>query len=1120
MTDSSEIHKLETETDVSEDSVDAAEDRGSGLSPMPDFENETLRAQLESYETAVDIAIERWADSVRTDIREPLVDTIKAIRSSANDLLRSFNSADLSGPDACRNQILKLRRTARSRIFRRLLEDVAAAEPFQVASDAFQNLLNDLQSAALAMPEDAELIDHASGFLPAGDDTLWMGLKKWNYRRRIRSAGDALSRRVDVRGLGLFNSLNRIPSFLLPLQQDYQQLLGRYLAEIERAAVDLSSAILTVDRPLGPLVRNRAASEAQQDINKVKPPRPDEHETADEDQTREALDSAIDSVRSSLYRFVARLDRLLEEQPVLPPPAPQLTNGARRSMREDLRQSGTPFLAAGQRDIYGDSLAGATDRRASANWQQWHAELLDRLRLSDTMLSLRERMLSAEQSILSEVARASIHPVVETFGRIERLLDESAEKAAQAATAAEEAEDLSELRSVLDRLRTGNVRFLARTLHDLPGIVSADAVLEDPGEHHWPGVLSFVESAPESLQIHRLPDSGTVNPDEGARAIRLREALSESVLPVSRKLKAGAEPLRRALQQLWVEVEKTKTAVEYNLDTAVAELDRIMSGEQASDEHAEDNQDVDEVQEGIRKTTELVVKGYQRAVTSLNDLLPTLGQPWTSFSETLLDEVHQQWAVALRRGRTGDGDDANWEGIVASFNRSRQSLATALGESAAGIGNRLKSWGIMLRRRAKKLIRIGQSAVGAIEAKDEDLQTTLDEVDRLPEMRRELPLVYRHLFSFEPLVEPTLFEGRAEDLVWLRDRYKRWLHGGRSGSFVVSTPVGSGRTTFLNIAMESALDAAETSIVRPLARGDEHAVVGLIAEALGLGIDEEDRTIQSLESAILSTFKPDGGKACVIDDFEMLFLRKAGGADLMERLLLMMSRTDACVFWVCAISDSAWRYLTSIAGAATAYLVHRPLAQISRNTLEEIVMARHKRSAMPIHFELSQAQTDAMRQLLKRSRTDEERQAHARSSYFDRLARVAGQNIQLALFYWIRSAVFPEGTDEVHIQPIEALKFDTLSRYTMQQAFSLEAFLFHKTLSLTEHNDVLRLSERDGTMLIEALLNARLLMRVRAADEERDAVMNGQIQQQDRFRIRPILLHPVRSALSARHLVY
>ncbi len=301
---------------------------------------------------------------------------------------------------------------------------------------------------------------------------------------------------------------------------------------------------------------------------------------------------------------------------------------------------------------------------------------------------------------------------------------------------------------------------------------------------------------------------------------------------------------------------------------------------------------------------------------------------------------------------------------------------------------------------------------------------------------------------------------------------------------------------------------------------NEAELATFFADVTDVQIDGDEPTLAAVESAIVQKGPSENKFVCLIDNFEHLFLKSTGGTVLVERFLLMMSRTDTCIYWVAAIGDLSWRYLTSAAGTSATYPTHRPLTRVTRESLEAIIVARHNRSAMPIRFAVSAAQSDAMKQWLSRTRSDEEKQQYARTQYFDRLFRFSGQSIILALFYWIRSAKFSADSDVVEMQAIEPLKFETLSRFTLQQSFSLEAFLFHKSLSLKEHNEVLRLSEADGTMLIETLLNARLLVRVRIAEDGSEGALSDHIGPEDRFRIRPLLNHPIRTMLSARHVVY
>ncbi|MGI9174092.1 MAG: hypothetical protein ACR2GR_02075 [Rhodothermales bacterium] len=155
-----------------------------------------------------------------------------------------------------------------------------------------------------------------------------------------------------------------------------------------------------------------------------------------------------------------------------------------------------------------------------------------------------------------------------------------------------------------------------------------------------------------------------------------------------------------------------------------------------------------------------------------------------------------------------------------------------------------------------------------------------------------------------------------------------------------------------------------------------------------------------------------------------------------------------------------------------------------------------------------------MRQRLRAAKTPEARQAVLQSDYFDRLYRLTGQNVMLALFYWLRSSDFGEdGVLQVH--PVQPLSFAFLSHFDLSRAFTLKALLHHNTLTLDEHNRIFRMEDEESIFILESLLNLRMIELVPGgAQADQDRIHPGA-----RYRLNPLLLHPVTEYLRTQHIV-
>lgn len=179
-------------------------------------------------------------------------------------------------------------------------------------------------------------------------------------------------------------------------------------------------------------------------------------------------------------------------------------------------------------------------------------------------------------------------------------------------------------------------------------------------------------------------------------------------------------------------------------------------------------------------------------------------------------------------------------------------------------------------------------------------------------------------------------------------------------------------------------------------------------------------------------------------------------------------------------------------------------------------MNRHRRSGLEITFEPPNNPTTLMRQRLKRAKSDDDRQEIVRLAFFERLARLTNQNLRLTLFHWIRSLEFDDDADSVTVHWPTELNFSFLSRLDLQSAFSLRSFLMHKTLSPEEHNEIYRLTDQQGIVILESLLNSGLLT---GAHSKLDS-LDQRIESGKRYQIHPLLLGPVRQHLVGRHIIY
>jgi len=186
----------------------------------------------------------------------------------------------------------------------------------------------------------------------------------------------------------------------------------------------------------------------------------------------------------------------------------------------------------------------------------------------------------------------------------------------------------------------------------------------------------------------------------------------------------------------------------------------------------------------------------------------------------------------------------------------------------------------------------------------------------------------------------------------------------------------------------------------------------------------------------------------------------------------------------------------------------------NRDAIQDLVMERHRRTGMPLRFEAPEDPPPILRQRLRRARTPEQVQHLLRDEFFDALHRSSGQDPALALYGWVRTGRFDEDGDTLTLPPFRPLSFSFLTTLDADRAFVLRAFLTHHTLSPEELSRIFRMPGDHALAHLESLLALGLIEPV-SVDSPSSFVVLG-----TRYRLRRLVLQPVRKYLAERHFVY
>lgn len=785
-----------------------------------------------------------------------------------------------------------------------------------------------------------------------------------------------------------------------------------------------------------------------------------------------------------------------------------------KGLLSDMQLAGTFLLD--MRDRRSDAGRTRIDRgieATSLRWKAFQREITARFELDGLLLSLRTLLIATADGLLRRITAAAVDPVLSTFGALIEGLRRERDRLDRAFSVAD-TDGVEKLTDTLMEVRDGLLDRVRRVQRDLPGLVTAEAELREPGVEEWAQVVRHIDALPERLDVHQRLPEGEADRRRRVIDIRIQDIARDALAPpLPVQVRDVAAALRQRVLAVWSRTEQIDDIIRYNLDATIDEL--TGAAQQEGDSAAA-------VTEAIRAGRELTTDGLDRSVATLVDLSATLEAPWTDFRRVTVESYQDDWADLHRRVQVDDFFEGRWvdlqfwvtRRLEASWRETRARWARGLGVARRGLG--------ATQRFGLQLIRKGRTVVGVEAADETTLLTTIDQVVDVHRRREALPLVYRRLFSLTPVREAALLEGRARDLVRIRDHYRRWRDRHQAGVMIVTGSVGGGATSFLNTLDESVFGDCQVRRVALTGRvGSESELAASLAAALevtlpaGAGLD-------ALESALPDVAGKDSHLVCILEDVEHLVLQAPGGSNLLARALIFLSRADANVYWVASVSDQMWRFVDRTAGGASGFVTTMHLPAPDRALLEAIIVERHRRTGLPLHFNEPTDPSPILRQRLRRARTPERRQTVLRETFFDRLFRAAGPSVSLAIFYWIRSVEFVGDGESVEVRPLETLDFGFLNRFDLHQAFTLRAFVLHRTLTVGEHADIFRSTPQESTFALESLLNLRIIEPCESGgstngtpEEAHQRIVPGK-----RYRIRSLLRQPVVGHLKAKHIVY
>ena len=797
-----------------------------------------------------------------------------------------------------------------------------------------------------------------------------------------------------------------------------------------------------------------------------------------------------DGTRARVHEAGERLGRRLRAL------AEGVSLASGRAQGEDLDRPETTLRAAVA--VAGTFVGGESANPAGGGWNPWAAETARRwdrradesaarLQLCGTLLDV-WRDIGGIRRDLTAGWDDAVGGIDAVLAEVDACLDQGRERAERLAGRG---------RGLASALK----REGQRTINDLGEV---EGRLEDPARlravlvRGTDEALKRVEAAasrmPESLVLHRIPPSGVPvrRPGGGGHAVRLRDAALQAFDPRrDQRIRSAPSAVAEALARVHLTVAELREVSAYGYEAAIAELSE--RGDAAADPVA------------------MVTTGLEHADRKVEAARGILFDALAEAAAQADNEFAQGLEHLFQR--------ATADPVTARYLDARTRLAS----EAARLGERLRAH---ISRIASGTASVFRAVVGRlwpvrralgigadVQGREELRARTLAFADEVP---GNLPVVYRRLFSFEPLDDPRLLAGRDGAVAAVLAAWNR-RRAGDARSLMVIAPQGAGVTSFLSIVAGKLggddgggpTSGEHLGVVRQTLRErvrEESALAEMLAGWLGI---QAAPNLDSLAAHVLDA--PEGSlpRAVVVEKTEQLHMRVPGGGQLFERFLTFTARTESRVFWALSMAASAWQLAETRSPAWVADIERVVLDPLSPDELKRAILARHRLSGLPLKYVESRTGRDMLLRQARSLRGTERHQQLIKADYFQKLHRASLGSIRLALFHWLRSADFRTVEGSLLVRPLDVLH-SFMGAIDIDQSFALKAILDHGALTVAEYCEVTRGSRPEGRHLFRTLADLRVIEAVPGSPPAPEAT----------YRIRPLMNGPVAAHLRSLNLLH
>jgi len=1100
-----------------------------------------LQEALEKLRTRVEEHLRGFEEGVDTALTVPIR---RAFEASSETHLRLMDEAGLrqeGGGDGSEDpgkweNLRAYREGLRKEVLDPLRESLEKLESGRTAALRWEGFQNGLPGVVQGLPSQILRLEPEGLYGPREGDSFWTTSRKIGVRmgRRIRGAlrgairiaGRALRRpatpesprlqTVPLEALARHCLLTRCPFALEPFLEEIQQHFAVPLAGLAEGAFGWArewypaeEAVHTSESHLPKEVLERLEAH----LASLEPPAsPQEEDAGPEPKPGEGSREGGGGEPQAPSAVATSLQTLLETGASLSGPLETFQRMREAMTREwanlleEVRVAGS-FQEKGTREVAA-SRVKRLDARLQARaeeWSEWYEANMQRLGLVLALMRVREGWDRAQDQLLNLLAGEVVLPILEPWmqtrqelrrleGEAEDLLSEE-----RIGGSLEKAETV--VAGLADRvsplLETGFLEPMSQVQPVRVATSRADEVV---------GILSdTLRSTPSLLALSPTREAAErVNPAAEIREVPLREILLKTVDVVRLDtVRALPGAILEILGDARGKYEDIPEIASFNLSSARDELKNPPESTPAP--------------EVLEETRSLVTDGLEHTGTALEGLMEGLPQAWVRFLRDSHDFFSRSFQEIHRRALA--------EGFVQEQildlrsrveGRIRESLDAlrVRGQKLARILTRALR---RLRARGIRLARLGRSAVGLPQHLEGEAERALEILRGSPKLLESLPLVYRKLFSFQPVSDPTLLTDREDIFDWLNRRLQAWQDGTGDPAILLGR-AGSGHTSLLDVAGQTLFqDHPSLRLDLDFRPNGEGALVGWIWTALELG-GHSPRTLNEMSDRLSSGQSGTPDRVILMEHLEHLVMRVPNGTGLLENFLSFQARTSARVFWLSTLPETTWKYLTRTEPAVATMVSAQVLPPPSRDFLERLIVTRHQRSGLALEFLEPAGLNPLLQRRLRKARGEKGRQAVLKEEFFDRLHRMSQGSIAMAILLWLRALDFTSQKGKVLVKPPHNVRFAFLEELDLQMDFSLMAFLDHGSLTLGEYARIFRTSSEEAWQVFE-VLRARMLLEPLSKETSLPRALRT-IDPATRYRIPPILGEVVSQRLRSHNILH